>query len=101
MQPDQLIIPEIDAQELKEFVETLLPQSQVTFSPMNPDYGSWQIEVVGDGLRVEYFWGPLSGFGFTDLNEKLGADNSPFDPYSVNLQSMESAKACLRKVSSR
>ena len=101
MQPDQLIVPEIDAQELKEFVETLLPQSQVTFSPMNPDYGSWQIEVIAEGIRAEYFWGPLSAFGFTNLYEQLKADDNPFDPYGVNLQSAEVAQNCLRHLIAR
>ena len=90
MQPNQFIVPEINAQELKEFIETLLPQAQVTFSPMNPDYGSWRIEVEE--------WEPLSGFGFTDLNEELEENDNPFDPYGVNLQSMEAAKDCLKQL---
>lgn len=98
MQSDQLIVPEIDAQELKNFINELLPQAEVTLTLMNPKYGSWQIEATENDLRFEYFWGPLSGFGFTDINEEPGENDSPFDPYGVNLQSLAEAKQILRRL---
>ena len=101
MVSDSSLVPKIDVQELKRFIESLLPHAQIVLRPINPEYQSWQIEVIADELNFEYSWGPLSGFGFTDQNEDLGENQSPFAPYDINLESLEQAKDCLRQLLAR
>lgn len=90
-------VPEIDAKELQAFVEATLPHAKVLLSTINPQYQSWCLEIKADNLYYEYSWGPLSGFGFTDVNTELGEDDNPFAPYEIQLSSMEEAKQCLLK----
>ncbi len=90
-------VPPIDAKELQSFVEAKLPHAKISLSLINPQYQSWRLEIKADNLYYEYSWGPISGFGFTDVNTELGEDDSPFAPYEIYLSSMEEAKQCLLK----
>jgi hypothetical protein len=56
------------------------PQAVIRHEPVNQTYGSWLISVEQGKHRLEIFWGPLSGFGATDLNH-WDEDTNPFAPY--------------------
>jgi len=86
---------QIDAKELQIFVEAALPHANVSLSTINPQYHSWCLTIKADNLWYEYSWGPLSGFGFTDVNAELGENDNTFAPYEVPLSSMADAKQCL------
>ena len=88
-------VPPIDAEELKTFVRAKLPHASVALSTINPQYESWRLTIKTDGIWYEYSWGPLSGFGFTDVNAEAGENDNSFAPYEISLSSMAEAKQCL------
>ena len=87
--------PRIDAKELQTFVEATLPHATVSLSIINPQYQSWSLTINANDLWYEYSWGPLSGFGFTDVNAETGENENPFSPYEAPLPSMADAKQFL------
>jgi hypothetical protein len=70
--------PRIDAKELQTFVEATLPHATVSLSIINPQYQSWSLTINANDLWYEYSWGPLSGFGFTDVNAEQGRTRTHF-----------------------
>jgi hypothetical protein len=90
-----MTIPTVSAPDLSAFARELFPAATVTHIPMNPEHQSWRIEIRGEESRLEIFWGPLSGFGGTDVLA-LNDDENPFAPYDVGFDSLEAAKAWLR-----
>ncbi len=90
--------PSISAQELASVAKELFPSALIAYKPINPDYGSWRLEIGGrsETQWLEFSWGPLSGFGATDMKEDLGDDAADiFAPYAVSLDSFEAAKTWL------
>lgn len=81
-------IPLIDPKELQRLVLDIVPEAMVDFAVINPQYNSWKLEIRHTNWEVEYFWGPQTGFGFSDFaleNENL------FAPYDFAVWSMEEA----------
>jgi hypothetical protein len=88
-------VPAIDQDELKRFIEEALPNAQIKETFRNPQYESWQLEITTTDLCFEFSWGPLSGFGFTDLKAIVDENYNPFDPYDVGFESLADAQQFL------
>jgi hypothetical protein len=85
-------VPTIDRDALVHELQRRLPNAGVTVEIMNPEYGSWEIGIHENGRWVNIAWGPLSGFGATDLNN-IREDNSPFLSHDWPLKSADEAVA--------
>src|SRR5437762_2213804 len=88
-------IPIITAIQMAEVVRRHLPQAEIEIIPMNPDYGSWRLMVTADDIRIEFSWGPLSGFGVTDFLKPTTDDDNPFAPYDIGFESIDAAEGYL------
>ena len=83
-------VPIIDRDALVDALRHRLPDASVTAETINPDYGSWEIAVRDDRHRVNIAWGPLSGFGATDL-DNIREDISPFLSHDRPMESAAEA----------
>ncbi|HEY1683264.1 MAG TPA: hypothetical protein VGG19_00755 [Tepidisphaeraceae bacterium] len=83
-------VPAIDRDALVRDLQHSLPDVDISWGTINPDYGSWEIAVRGRGHWVNITWGPLSGFGATDLNNQR-EDISPFLSHDWPMQSASEA----------
>ena len=83
-------VPSIDRAALVEALQRQLPDASVTWETINPDYESWEIAVRDSQHRVNIAWGPLSGFGVTDL-DNIREDISPFLSHDWPMESAEAA----------
>jgi hypothetical protein len=90
-------VPEISALELMDYVRSIFPATKIVHEPINRDYGSWCITVGGkeEDRWLEVVWGPLSGFGGTDMKNLPGDDPDIFAPFEVAFDSLEDAKRWL------
>jgi hypothetical protein len=89
-------IPEIHAHELMEYAKTVFPEAEVVYLPVSVEHQSWRIEIKKEKeLFLDIFWGPLSGFGASDILNSKEEDPTPFALYEVSLDSMEAAKKWL------
>ena len=89
-------VPEISAPELMKFAKALFPSADVDYVSINPEYRSWRIEIKkGKELFLDISWGPLSGFGGSDVLNIPEEESNPFDPYEVCFDSMDAAKKWL------
>lgn len=87
--------PEHDnRKELLAFVRKRFPDARVESKIVNPDYGSWDIEVFTEASRVHICWGPQSGLGGTDVNS-ISDDHEGFDPFDIPFTDTEHAKTWL------
>jgi hypothetical protein len=93
-----LAIPQLTSDAMKREVDRLLPSASVTTETINPDYKSWRLRVRLGTLDVEYAWGPLSGFGGSDLARPQTQDDTPFDYADEMFESLEEALAFLQKM---
>ncbi len=71
----------------------MFPTSKVAQEPINPEYRSWRITVGGkeEDRWLEITWGPLSGFGGTDVRNLPRDDPDIFAPFEVAFGSSEEA----------
>jgi hypothetical protein len=83
-------VPTIDRDKLIDDLRSRLPDAAITVETINPDYKSWVISVKRNGHWVDIAWGPLSGFGTTDVNN-LREDNNPFASHDWPMESAEGA----------
>jgi hypothetical protein len=83
-------VPTIDRDELEGDLRRCLPDAAITVETINPDCGSWEIAIKRNGRQVNIAWGPLSGFGTTDLHN-LREDNNPFASHDWPMESAEAA----------
>jgi len=89
-------VPPVSSDELSRFIGALLPDAEISLAFVSKEHRSWVMAVTNDNLKIEFFWGPLSGFGVTDL---LAKDDDPdiFRPYGVALESIDEAKRWFSK----
>ena len=59
-------IPTIEASQVERLIAQVLPDASITTGIINPEYGSWRIEIVHGNCKLAFAWGPLSGFGGID-----------------------------------
>jgi hypothetical protein len=85
-------VPAIDRDELVRELKRSLPDMDISSRTINADYGSWEIDVRGLGCWVNITWGPLSGFGATDM-DNIREDNSPFLSHDWPLETAAEAVA--------
>src|SRR5205814_7404725 len=90
-------VPAIDRDALVRELRRFLPNAAVSARTINPDYGSWEIAIRDNGHRINIAWGPLSGFGATDL-DNIREDISPFLSHDWPLESPEEAVAFVLRV---
>jgi len=87
--------PSIPVADLVGIARSAFPASRVIHEPINRDHGSWRVIIGGkeEDLWLEVVWGPLSGFGATDMKNLPGDDPDIFAPFGVPLKSIEDAKS--------
>src|SRR3954451_4381078 len=83
-------VPIIDRSALVDALQRRLPDVLVTSETINTDYGSWEIAVRDGQHRVNIAWGPLSGFGATDL-DNIRDDITPFLSIDWPMENTEAA----------
>jgi hypothetical protein len=83
-------VPVIDREALLARLQRRFPLAQLRWEWINPQYRSWLIEVRTSTQHIEINWGPLSGFGATDLNDQR-EDVNPFGAFDWPLETVEEA----------
>src|SRR5262245_54619090 len=91
-------IPNVTAEELGEKVSGIVQEPRIDITPVSPAYGSWNMRVTKGGLDMEFVWGPLSGFGGTDLVRATTPGDTPFDCADETFASIDEALDFLRKL---
>ena len=87
-------VPQVDREDLLAFVRERFPDARVESKTVNLAFGSWDIEVITDVTRLHICWGPLSGFGGTDVNN-ISDEGDPFAPFDVWFKDADHAKTWL------
>ena len=95
------VVPKITAEEMAARVRTILAGAEIVITPINPEYGSWNLHVTKGRLDVEFIWGPLSGFGASDLARLTTPDDTPFDLADEGFESVDEALEYLRKLAEK
>lgn len=90
-------IPVISKEDFIAFLKGRFPDAEVLAEDINPDYGSWSIEVRRGDAELHIFWGPLTGFGGTDRG-LLCDDPDIFRPFDVGFATIEEAMAFVARV---
>jgi hypothetical protein len=85
-------IPTVTIQQMSEVVRQYIPSAELKEEVINPDYSSWRLRVVASEVSLEFLWGPLSGFGVTNLSIPLTENDNPFAPYDIGFESLEAAE---------
>ena len=83
---------------MAEQVGSVIQNPLIEITPINPEYGSWTLRVVKGDLDMEYVWGPLSGFGGTDLTRPATPNDTQFDYADEGFNSIDEALEFLRKL---
>lgn len=91
-------VPNITPEELAAKVRAIIQDPQIEITPMNPQYGSWNLRVTKGKLDMEYIWLGPHGFGGLDLARPTTPDDTPFDLVDEGFQSMDEALEYLRKL---
>jgi hypothetical protein len=91
-------VPNITPEELAAKVRTIIQDPQIEITPINPEYGSWNLRVTKGKLDMEYIWLGPDGFGGLDLARPATADDTPFDLVDEGFQSVDEALDYLRKL---
>jgi hypothetical protein len=99
----KMSVPKVSSAELIECAKQLFPDEKITQSMINADFGSWQVEIGGKEERrwLEIVWGPLSGFGGTDVKNLPAEDPDIFAPYEIGFGSLEEAKRWLESAAKK
>ena len=61
-------IPPIEAPEVEHLIAEIMPDASITTETISPIHGSWRIEIIREGRRFAFVWGPISGFGGIDYS---------------------------------
>ena len=90
-------VPGTCAAELLEYARSAFLRDRVVHEFINPELGSWCITVGGKGESrwLDVVWGPLSGFGGTDVKNHPSDDPDIFAPFAVRFESIDDAKRWL------
>jgi hypothetical protein len=91
-------VPNITPEELAAKVRTIIQDAQIEITPINPEYGSWNLRVTKGRLDMEYIWLGSDGFGGLDLARPTSPDDTPFDLVDEGFQSVDEALQYLRKL---
>lgn len=86
------MIPTVTAEQMEEVVRRHLPSARITTESVSPDYKSWRMSVITQRGGLEFFWGPLTGFGVSD--DSVENDN-PFAPFDFAFESLQAAETYL------
>jgi membrane protease YdiL (CAAX protease family) len=81
---------QFDRDAIVAAIRRRVPWADVSVETINPDYGSWMIDVRSGDRMVSIAWGPQSGFGATD-HQALREDANPFGPYDWPLETEDQA----------
>jgi hypothetical protein len=65
----RLKIPQISLSQIEALVAKVIPHATTHSEVINPNYGSWRIEITVAKHRLAFVWGPLSGFGGIDYSK--------------------------------
>lgn len=91
-----MTIPTVTSDQMTEVVRRHIPTAQFEITFRHPDYGSWELMVTAEGLRLAYSWGPLSGFGVTDfLHPRADMVGDIFASHEIGLDSLDAAERFL------
>ena len=93
------LIPNVTAEEMATKVRAIIQDPLIEITLINPEYGSWNLRVRKGNLDMEYVWGPLSGFGGSDLARPTTPNDTPFDYADEGFDSVDEALEFLRKLS--
>lgn len=88
--------PCICSNQFTEEKNKLIPDATLELKPINSDYGSWRLNVTKGKMEMEFVWGPLSGFGGSDLSRPTSSDDTPFDYADKEFHSVEEALTFLK-----
>ena len=88
------MIPTVTSEQIEEVILRHLPSARINVEQVNPDYKSWRMEVVTERGRLEFFWGPLTGFGVSD---GLVESDDPFAPFDFVFESLQAAETYLKE----
>lgn len=88
---EQVSIPVIDAEELKEVLHSAFPSANFIQEIVNPAYDSWQLQVLQADKSIEFVWGPLSSFG--GIHSQSATDENLFAYCDQYLHSIDDAIA--------
>ena len=62
-------IPPISLSQVVALVSAVMPYAVTHAEVINPDFGSWRIEITTDKNHLAMVWGPLSRFGGIDYSK--------------------------------
>jgi hypothetical protein len=91
----RMTIPTVTSDQMTEVVRRQIPTAQFEITFRHPEYDTWRLMVTAEGLRLEYSWGPLSGFGVTDFLHRPEDDADIFAPHDIGLESLDAAERFL------
>jgi hypothetical protein len=87
---DEARVPNVDRIALADALRHHLPHATVASAIINQQHKSWEINIRDDKHRVDVVWGPLSGFGATDLDH-IRDDINPFASHDWAMETAEEA----------
>jgi hypothetical protein len=96
--PTNSPVVEVTPKVLAAKVRTIIPDSQIEITTINPEVGSWNLRVTKGRLDMEYIWLGPDGFGGLDLSRPATPDDTPFDLADEAFQSIDEALEYLRKL---
>ncbi len=79
---------------MEEVVLRHLPSARVNVERFNPEHQSWRMMVSTPRGGIEFFWGPLTGFGVSDFSIE---NDNPFAPFDFAFESLQAAETYLRE----
>jgi hypothetical protein len=91
-------VPKITAEEMAARVRTIIEGAELVMTPINPEYGSWNLHVTKGKLDMEFIWGPQSGFGASDLARPTTPEDTPFDHADEGFESVDEALEYLKRL---
>lgn len=77
---------------MEGLVKSHLPGATVSVESINREYRSWRMVVTTPHRELEFVWGPLTGFGGSDLRREC---DNPFVCYDQGFSSLEEAERFL------
>jgi hypothetical protein len=90
-------IPHISKGDFLGLLRRRFADAEIQAEDINPEYGSWRIEVRRGDAVAHISWGPLTGFGGTDFGH-LSDDPDIFKPFDVGFASVEEAEVFVTRV---
>jgi hypothetical protein len=91
-----MTIPTVTSDQMTAVVRRHIPTAQFEITFRHPEYDTWRLMVTAQGLKLEFSWGPLSGFGVSDFlhpDEEMVGDI--FASHEIGLDSLDAAERFL------